>query len=154
GSSGTVLAITQSQPITAAGLALLGTGTSWTLTNASNDIATLAANTGALSYRDANTYAVGVAGAASTTGITSSSNVTLNAGSTRTLSQPITTTGTGAVSLTSAADIVTTSAGDITSAAAATLFAAVGITAAGDVTASGAVSVTASSGALSNTGAI
>src|SRR5665811_316168 len=54
-------AVTQSQTITAGALQLLGgTGVSYTLTNALNDITTLAASTaGPISYRDANSYAVG-----------------------------------------------------------------------------------------------
>ncbi|MBE0612734.1 MAG: hypothetical protein IH604_03600, partial [Burkholderiales bacterium] len=54
-------AVTQSQKITAGAMQLLGgTSVSYTLTNALNDITTLAASTaGSISYRDANSYAVG-----------------------------------------------------------------------------------------------
>ena len=54
-------AVTQSQKITAGALQLLGgTSVSYTLANALNDITTLAASTaGPISYRDANSYAVG-----------------------------------------------------------------------------------------------
>ena len=54
-------AVTQTQPLTVGALQLLGgSGVSYTLTHAANDISTLAASTaGPISYRDANSYAVG-----------------------------------------------------------------------------------------------
>ncbi|MDG2991934.1 filamentous hemagglutinin N-terminal domain-containing protein [Candidatus Synechococcus calcipolaris G9] len=63
--------------ITANGLELLGAGT-FTLTNTSNDINTLAGNTtGAISFTDANSFTVGTVN--STTGIQSAGNITLSA---------------------------------------------------------------------------
>ena len=99
-------AVTQSAPITAAGLELKGTGP-FTLTNAGNDIATLAAGTaGAISYTDSNAMTVGTV---NTAGIASSGNdVTLNAGGTVSIANNI-NAGAGFVKITTAA----LSAGDI-----------------------------------------
>src|SRR5262245_437250 len=67
--------ITQSQPITASSLALLGTSNTYTLTNASNSVGTLAANTGTISLTDSTSLAIGTVGV--TTGVTASGAVTL-----------------------------------------------------------------------------
>ncbi len=61
-------AVTQSQALVAAGLELLGSGP-YTLTNASNDVTTLAGNTGAVSFRDTSGFAIGTV---NTVGLTSS----------------------------------------------------------------------------------
>jgi|GEM_PF-1131716 len=74
--------------VTAGNLLLTGAGT-YTLTNANNDVDTLAANVnGAVSYHDTNTLTVGTVGA--TNGITSSGNaVTLTTDGKLTLSKDI-----------------------------------------------------------------
>ncbi len=99
-SSGTV---TQSQAITAAGLELLGTGTH-TLTNAANDIDTLATNTGTVSIRDTDTFVIGTvntAGATTTGDLTIQTNGEL--------------TQTAALTIGGDLDITTThNAGDVT----------------------------------------
>ncbi len=104
--------VTQTQKITAAGLELLGTG-AYTLTDATNNVGTLAANTtNAISYRDADAIVIGTVN--STLGITASgSNVTLEAGGAVTQSQKITATGlellgAGAFTLTNASNDITT----------------------------------------------
>ncbi len=87
-STGTV---TQSQPITAiGGLNLLGSGGTYTLTNTSNSIGALAANTGAISVTDKSALAIGTV--AGTTGVTATGNVTLTTNSIA-VSEPITATG-------------------------------------------------------------
>jgi YDG domain len=53
-----IAAVTQTQKVAATGLELLGTGGSYTLTNASNNVATLAASTGALSFANGVNLAV------------------------------------------------------------------------------------------------
>lgn len=67
-------AVTQSAAITADGLRLLGTGTgvSYTLTNTGNDVNTLAANTGAVSYSNTGILTIGTVG--STVGVTTNNN--------------------------------------------------------------------------------
>ena len=92
-------AVTQTGSITAAGLALLGSAT-FTLTNAANDIDTIAAaTTGSVNYSDADDLHVGVVG--STTGIATGNPgpgaaVTLSALGQITVDQLIdTSTGTG-----------------------------------------------------------
>lgn len=67
--------VTQSQKIIASGLELLGAGGSYMLTNGANDVTTLAANTGSVTYNDVNALLSGTVGG--TTGITGSSLVTL-----------------------------------------------------------------------------
>ena len=65
---------TQTSAINAS-LELLGAGAAYTLTNATNSIATVAANTGSVSLNDAATLTVGTVGA--TTGMTATGAVTL-----------------------------------------------------------------------------
>lgn len=67
-------AVTQSAAIIADGLRLLGTGTgvSYTLTNTGNDVNTLAANTGAVSYSNTGILTIGTVG--STVGVTTNNN--------------------------------------------------------------------------------
>ncbi len=89
-------AVTQTQPITATGLELLGAG-AYTLTNGSNNVATLAANTtNAISYTDADNLAIGTVGGtvnlSSTTG-----GVALVVGGT--LTPTSVSSGTGAISV-------------------------------------------------------
>jgi hypothetical protein len=99
-------AVTQTEPISASGLELLGTGP-YTLTNASNDVPTIAADTtGAISY--VNDAALAVGEVNSTTGIVSGgNNVSLEADGTLTISDEI-QTGAGNLSL-NASDAVTQS---------------------------------------------
>jgi filamentous hemagglutinin family protein len=68
-------AVTQTQKVATAGLELLGTGGTYTLTNAANSVTTLAANTGALSFVNSTNFTVGTV---NTSGInTTAGNVTL-----------------------------------------------------------------------------
>ncbi len=75
-STGTV---TQSQPITAGGLDLLGTGGAYTLTTGTNAIATLAANTGSATVDTTGTLTI--APVAGTSGFTATGGASLTAGS-------------------------------------------------------------------------
>ncbi len=79
-------AVTQSQKIVASGLELLGAGGTYTLTNGANDVTTLAANTGSVTYTDTNALLSATVGG--TTGITGTTLVSLNAN---------TLTGTGTI---------------------------------------------------------
>jgi hypothetical protein len=92
-------AVTQTAVITASGLRLLGGG-AYILTNGSNDVTTLAANTtGAIQYTNANALSVGTVGA--TTGITSgNSNITLTTNTGNLTLNEVVNAGTGSVSLT------------------------------------------------------
>jgi hypothetical protein len=76
-------AVTQSGALTAAGLELRGTGP-YTLTNAGNDVASIAANAGAsIDFVDANALLIGTVAGIGTTGITTSDDdVRLEAGTT------------------------------------------------------------------------
>ncbi len=108
---------TGNSTLLATGLELLGAG-SYTLTNASNNITTLAANTtNALSYADINGFDIGVVNA--THGITTNNNVTFNAGGTVTQSQTIIGNGiellgTGAYTLTNPNNDINILAGNTT----------------------------------------
>ena len=95
-------AVIQTAAITASGLHLLGGG-AYILTNGSNDVTTLAANTtGAIQYTDANAFSVGTVGASS--GITSGdNNVTLTANTGNLMLNEVVNAGTGSVSLTALA---------------------------------------------------
>lgn len=125
--------VTQTQAITAAGLALLGTGGTFTLTNTSNNVATLAASTGAVSYTDADALAIGTV--AGTVGMTSSAAVAVTAATALAVDQAITTSNGGAVTLTAQSGAITiAAAGDINADGAVTLNATTGINTAGDVT--------------------
>lgn len=68
-------AVTQTGAITASNLLLSGAGASYTLTNAANNIGTVAANTGSLSLTNAASLTVGTVGG--TTGITATGAVAL-----------------------------------------------------------------------------
>jgi len=84
--------VTQTQPITAAGLELQGAG-SYTLTDLTNSVTTISGNTsGTVKYINAGTLDVGTV---STAGFTSVADITLNTqNSDLTVSDPITATGT------------------------------------------------------------
>src|SRR5205823_2055328 len=99
---------TQTAAITAAGLDLLGAGP-FTLTLATNDVATLAANvTGVVSYHDANALAVGTVNG--TVGLTTTSdNVNLQTGGTLAIGQAV-ALGLGNLTLNAAAAATQTAA--------------------------------------------
>jgi filamentous hemagglutinin family protein len=102
---GTAGTVTQSAPITAASLALLGPGARFQLDDASNRIGTLAANTGSIVLADSIPLVVGTVGDP-TTGITTTGSTTLSAPSI-TLDAPVTSTATGtAVTLAAASGFV------------------------------------------------
>jgi filamentous hemagglutinin family protein len=93
-STGTV---TQTQAITAQGLALAGSGATWTLTNAANDVDTLAGNTGTVSFTDVDDLVIGTAGGVA--GLTvNSTTLTLNVGGA--LTQTAALTGVNRLTLT------------------------------------------------------
>jgi hypothetical protein len=75
--AGSNASVTQTAAIQAAGLELKGATASYTLTNSSNDIATLAGNVKTLSYTDATGFTVGTV---NTQGLTTSGITTLEAG--------------------------------------------------------------------------
>jgi filamentous hemagglutinin family protein len=75
--AGTNATVTQSAAIQAAGLELKGSTASYSLTNTSNDIATLAADVKSLSYSDATGFAIGTV---NTQGVRTTANTTLEAG--------------------------------------------------------------------------
>ena len=108
--------VTQSVRIIAANLELSGAGGVFTLTDANNDIDTLAAATGTVTLTDVDGVAIGTAGG--TNGVTTSGATTLTAGanvtqggaanqlvSATTLS--VTTTGTGTITLANSSNAVT-----------------------------------------------
>lgn len=102
---GTAGIVTQSAPITAASLALLGPGAQFQLDDASNRIGTLAANTGSIVLSDSMPLVVGTVGDP-TTGITTTGSTTLSAPSI-TLDAPVIGTATGtAVTLAAASSFV------------------------------------------------
>jgi hypothetical protein len=84
-------AVTQTQKVAAAGLELLGTGGSYTLTNTSNNVANLAANTGTVSFVDSADLTVGTV---NTSGITTTAgDVTLVSNNGVTVAANITSNG-------------------------------------------------------------
>jgi hypothetical protein len=108
---------TTSDNVIAGGLQLLGSGP-YTLVNSGNNVTTLAANVaGSISYRDTDTFSVGVVADApsgvSTTGITTTggntSTVTLDNGGVMTIAQNISTDGAFSQISTGGAGTVTTS---------------------------------------------
>ena len=115
--------VTQSRPILAGGLGLEGVGTEWSLALATNDIATLAANSGKITFQDTDDLTIGtvaaVAPRAQLDGVVVLQSLDVTAGTTLTI----------------------TAAGDIVSAAASgtavTLSAPSGISTAGDVQTAG-----------------
>ncbi|HEY3936291.1 MAG TPA: MBG domain-containing protein, partial [Bryobacteraceae bacterium] len=85
--------VTQSQPITAAGLNLSGNG-SFTLANAGNSIGVLAANlSGSLSLANSGPLTIGASG--SSTGISASGTVLINTAGNLTIASGSTVTGSG-----------------------------------------------------------
>ena len=109
--------VAQTGAISANSLELLGTG-SYTLKNKLNDIATLAGDTtGAISFLDSNGFNISTVN--TTAGITTSSNLTLNAAGTVTQTEKIFANslellGTGSYTLTNAANDIATLAGNTT----------------------------------------
>jgi hypothetical protein len=100
-------AVTQTQAVTAAGLELLGAG-SYALTLATNNVGTIAANTGGtVSYRDADALAVGTVNTAGIT--TSGDNVTLQTGGTLAIDQAV-SLGAGNLTLNAGAAATQTAA--------------------------------------------
>jgi filamentous hemagglutinin family protein len=96
--------VTQTAPITAASLALLGPGAQFQLGDASNRIGTLAANTGSVVLADSVPLTVGSVGG--TTGVTTTGSTLLSAPS-LTLDAPVSSTATGtAVTLAAATSFV------------------------------------------------
>ncbi len=83
--------VSQSGPITAAGLELLGSGGNYQLTNAGNSVTTIAANTGTLNFSNSADLTIGTAGG--TTGITTSSGTTVQAGGNLTLAGGVSANG-------------------------------------------------------------
>jgi hypothetical protein len=107
-------AVTETQAIVASGLELLGSG-SYTLTNGSNAIATIAGNIGSLNLSDDSGFDVGTV---NSVGLTSSGNVTLSSTGSVTQTQGILAAGlellggAGNYALTSANNAITTLAAD------------------------------------------
>ncbi len=107
--------VTQTAPLTVTGLALLGAGGSFTLTNAANSVGTLAASTGTVSLATASALTIGTVGG--TTGATATT-LALTAAAAVTQTQPIAAQnlalfGSGAgYTLTNAANAVATLAGN------------------------------------------
>ena len=99
-------AVTQSGAITAAGLELVGAGGIYTLTNPANNIATLAANTGSVSYVDAGALSIGTV---NTVGITATGLVDVRTQTGNlTLNNAISTTNNTANAVTLVADVAAT----------------------------------------------
>ncbi|WP_109119163.1 filamentous hemagglutinin N-terminal domain-containing protein, partial [Azospirillum sp. TSO22-1] len=91
-------AVSQSAAITAGGLELLGSGATYTLTNAGNAVTTLAGSTGMVNLTDSTSLTVGTV---NTTGLTTTDALTLSLGSvdtTLTTSQAVTAGGTTTLS--------------------------------------------------------
>jgi hypothetical protein len=80
-------AVGQTAAINASNLTLLGAGGSYTLTNSTNHVGTLAANTGAVSFMDAQNLNIATIG--STSGVTTSGAFTLNVNGTISAPAPV-----------------------------------------------------------------
>ncbi len=99
--------VTQTVAIAANALELLGSGGSYVLTNTGNNVATLAADTGSVSYTDTNALSVGSVNA--TTGISATGLVDIRTQSgDLTLTNAIGTTSTSASAVTLVADAAAT----------------------------------------------
>jgi filamentous hemagglutinin family protein len=85
--------VTQSQSISVSDLLLQGAGGTYTLTNTSNAITTLAANTGIVNYREGNGLTIG--GVNGTSGMTTTGKTTVVAGGAIVLAEDITANGAG-----------------------------------------------------------
>ena len=84
-SSGTVTQ-TQSSPIAATHLGLLGSGGSYTLTNSGNQVGTLAADTGSVSLTDSTNLSIGIGGGIN--GVTATGALALNVLNNGTITAP------------------------------------------------------------------
>ena len=120
----TASSVGQARPIVAGGLGLEGAGTDWTLSLATNDIGTLAADTGSVSFQDVDDLTIGTVAAVAPRSALSGIAVS------------------GTVAVTAATKLSITSAGDVvsqaTSGAAVSLSGVSGgIETAGDVTTAG-----------------
>ena len=122
-SGGTASTVGQGRAILAGGLGLEGAGSDWNLSLATNDIATLAADTGSVVFRDADDLTIGTVAAVTPrtaiSGITVERTLTVTAGTT--------------LAITAAGDIISGAIGGT----AATLSAPSGISTAGDVVTEG-----------------
>ncbi len=125
--------VTQSQPIIAGGLLLLGTAGVFTLTNTSNNIGSLAGNTGSANYRDVNGVTIGTV--AGVNGLTVSGSAIVTAGIHFFIDQPV-TAANGAITLTALTGaMISNNLGDVTAiGGAVTLTSADYMTLNGDVT--------------------
>ena len=122
-SGGTASTVGQGRAILAGGLGLEGAGSDWNLSLATNDIATLAADTGSVVFRDVDDLTIGTVAAVTPrtaiSGITVERTLTVTAGTT--------------LAITAAGDIISGAIGGT----AATLSAPSGISTAGDVVTEG-----------------
>ena len=125
--SGTSSVVTQSAALKATGLELLGSTAAYTLTNADNDIVTLAGNTQSLAYFDSNALNLG---SVNTTGLTANGTVKIESDGDIAVTQAIHTNDTSAAA-------VVLNAGKSTTAGTAT---------GGDITISGTGSVVTGTG--------
>ncbi|MFM8290981.1 MAG: beta strand repeat-containing protein, partial [Planctomycetia bacterium] len=123
-SGSTASSVTQTEPVLAGALGLDGTGTTWTLTHASNDlVGILAANTGSVEFRDVDDLTIGTVAA-----VTPQSEI-----SGITVARTLDVTAGTSLAITAAGDIVSSA----TSGTAVNLSAPSGIATAGDVTTAG-----------------
>ena len=100
-------AVTQTQPITAAGLELLGAGSTYTLTHTGNNVATLAGNAGTITYTDSNALSIGTVN--TTVGITAAGLVDVRTQTgDLTLTNAISTSNATANAVTLVADVAST----------------------------------------------
>ncbi|MGB8852029.1 MAG: right-handed parallel beta-helix repeat-containing protein [Pirellulales bacterium] len=123
-SGATASSVGQARAIIAAGLGLEGAGTEWTLSLATNDIGTLAADTGSVSFQDIDDLTIGTVAAVAPQSALSGIAVS------------------GTVAVTAATKLTITSAGDIVSQATAGTAVSLsgvsgGIETAGDISAAG-----------------
>ncbi|MDM0074834.1 MBG domain-containing protein [Variovorax sp. J2P1-59] len=95
---------TQTAPIAAAGIELLGTGGIHTLTNPGNSIGTIAANTGSVTYTPAGNAVVGIVNGS--VGITTTSTITISAGGNVVLNQPVSAGAAGNAAVLSGANFI------------------------------------------------
>ncbi|PWC44928.1 hypothetical protein TSO221_16645 [Azospirillum sp. TSO22-1] len=147
--------VTQSQAITASGLSLKGTGGTYTLTNAGNAVATLAGDTGTVSYTDADALGIGTVNG--TAGLTvNGTTLTLATGGALTQTAALTNVGRLVLSAGGAIDLdesgvenTVTALGSVTRGGAFSLY-----DSAGGLTLDGAVGAHASAVSIRTTGAL